>query len=379
MYLIGQRRGIRFLWACMLLAETVSARLASNLFYFALVLSPKDCQRREVFAGPYLWGTTALSLYVLSRFHHNAGSLAPQTLAFIHFLPLVPLLQPVWTYSVLSVRREWSYHFVHVVSAVMLVPALITALLATRPLGVAHSSTIYYQWFASILAHLQQSSAAQDLLCISISFTAFIISQMTSRGSVQMLSTAYLVVGLPFLNATSGLVLAITGDRLIRPPSPTPHFSPESSLTLLKRIEIYVEDGPNKYHFLWTKDSHIFYAASPVGPYELSDLVGTLVPIGNVYPPWRASVREACDPLSPESFVKYPYGSIIIKLLDDTDVFSRINAEIDVLQQLAQVSHPNIVDYRGCLRRGNLLVGICLRKYPCSLSELVEDRVAADK
>ncbi|KAF5315449.1 hypothetical protein D9619_007005 [Psilocybe cf. subviscida] len=130
---------------------------------------------------------------------------------------------------------------------------------------------------------------------------------------------------------------------------------------------------------LFLGGTQIYYRAISEGPYELDGLVGRQVPDTEVYAPRRVHIREAEAPPSSTTFVKYSYYSVVMKELDsDPNLFSQVYAEIDVLEQISKTAHRNIVEYRGCLRRDDLIVGICLRRYPCSLKDLALGAVAED-
>lgn len=126
------------------------------------------------------------------------------------------------------------------------------------------------------------------------------------------------------------------------------------------------------------KDAQIYFAQVPVGSYELDELVGKPIPENQVYAPWRDSIREATNPPSSSTFVKYSYTGPILNILHGVDAFSQLYAEIVTLEAISKAAHPNIVEYRGCLRRGETIVGVCLRKYVCTLGNLVEGKVTEE-
>lgn len=187
---------------------------------------------------------------------------------------------------------------------------------------------------------------------------------------------------MPPLSTASALILDRDGDpeATRAPASPPLSLMPQAEDTaiLLDEIEVW-EEEESVFHILWSKGAQIYYASIPDEPYDLNTLVGRQMLDTEVYASWLPHLREAENPPSSTTFIKYSYYSVVMKQLDgDANLFSQVYAEIDVLEQISKAAHPNIVEYRGCLRRDNLIVGICLRRYPCSLRDLVLGAISND-
>ncbi|KIJ41824.1 hypothetical protein M422DRAFT_171794 [Sphaerobolus stellatus SS14] len=109
----------------------------------------------------------------------------------------------------------------------------------------------------------------------------------------------------------------------------------------------------------------------------LETLPGTAIPDSQLYPLWTDDITEAPTPLPPNHFIKVPnpldYNGTPI-------CAERFAGEVHVLERLrlASVSHPNIVKYYGCVRKGPYIGGICLQRYVCDLAEILREKVPGD-
>ncbi|KIJ48905.1 hypothetical protein M422DRAFT_28272 [Sphaerobolus stellatus SS14] len=110
----------------------------------------------------------------------------------------------------------------------------------------------------------------------------------------------------------------------------------------------------------------------------LKTLPGTAIPDSHLYPPWTDDITEAPTPLPPNHFIKAPNP---INYHGTAFCAERFAGEVRVLEQLqlASVSHPNIVKYYGCVRKGPYIGGICLHRYVCDLADVLDENVPADR
>ncbi|KAF8969957.1 kinase-like domain-containing protein [Flammula alnicola] len=153
--------------------------------------------------------------------------------------------------------------------------------------------------------------------------------------------------------------------------------STPKSRQLLARGDIFDDNGGFIHIALvWTENSQIYFtnlASRQFDDNALDEVDGKLIPKEAVYASWRESIREAKTPLPPDTYTKMPYWHCF----EGKANFKLINAEIDVLEILSTKPHPNIVEYHGCIRDGDCIAGICLRKYLCTLEEFIEGQVPA--
>ncbi|PPQ84084.1 hypothetical protein CVT25_003604 [Psilocybe cyanescens] len=133
---------------------------------------------------------------------------------------------------------------------------------------------------------------------------------------------------------------------------------------------------------IWTEDSQIFRAEIPNGSLlddkVLSNAVGERIPENHLFPPWRDTLTEAQQPLSPDVYVKKHYAAL--RGYDGTpSVTELVMAEVGVLEIISKKAHPNVNKYLGCIRNGDAIGGICLQKHDWTLSDLVEGKIPADR
>jgi hypothetical protein len=54
-------------------------------------------------------------------------------------------------------------------------------------------------------------------------------------------------------------------------------------------------------------------------------------------------------------------------------------AEVEVLEIISKKAHLNVNKYLGCIRNGDAISGICLQKHNCTLMDLVQGKISADR
>ena len=116
-------------------------------------------------------------------------------------------------------------------------------------------------------------------------------------------------------------------------------------------------------------------------PQELDALPRTLIPYSHFQPAWSPPITR---------FDSFNYsvdaGPVFIKQprlvgYDKTGgqgIAERVQQEILVLEALHRNPHPNIAQYLGCLVDDvtGLVTGICIKRYPCTLSALFLDHLS---
>ncbi|KAF8907724.1 kinase-like domain-containing protein [Gymnopilus junonius] len=157
--------------------------------------------------------------------------------------------------------------------------------------------------------------------------------------------------------------------------------NPTKARQIVSISESFNDDGFSKLEVVWTENSQVFVTYSShhrlkqFDDHALFEAQGTLFPKEKVYPSWRENITEMQRPLASNIYTKMAYcqclnGEAGIRLID---------AEIDVLEALSTNPHPNIVEYHGCIREEDYMVGICLSKYRCTLNELIRGQVPPDQ
>jgi hypothetical protein len=98
----------------------------------------------------------------------------------------------------------------------------------------------------------------------------------------------------------------------------------------------------------------------------LEALKGDPIPYDHIFPIWQEEYTE--------TYIKRP--CLIEYSGEDPSAIPNLFAqEIRVLEILAKHPHPNVVTYYGCARDGQYVTGICLKKYICTLSDLIRGKV----
>ncbi|CAA7260725.1 unnamed protein product [Cyclocybe aegerita] len=126
---------------------------------------------------------------------------------------------------------------------------------------------------------------------------------------------------------------------------------------------------------VWSENSTIYIAKEPslrmnqITPQVLDTLVGSVIPKEHIYPPWIDGVTAAPDPIPPEIYVK------TCQRLHDYDetqsIADGVADEIKIMEVISKKPHPNVCHYHGCVREGDLIRGIGIRKYKCTLWEAI--------
>ena len=154
---------------------------------------------------------------------------------------------------------------------------------------------------------------------------------------------------------------------------------------LIKSYEAWHPETDTFDHtvIIW-KDGENYYQISHSardGTFDLNDLpTPSPIPMEPFKAHWNPSLTECPQPSPMDSYRKSP----AIMLLEDINPSTRTPGE-DMLREaemyeiIKQYPHPNICHYYGCIRNGQDLTAICLRKYKCSLRDAVRGGAPVDR
>lgn len=118
----------------------------------------------------------------------------------------------------------------------------------------------------------------------------------------------------------------------------------------------------------WKENGKYYRVQYPDRSYRLDDLLAPdPIPYAHIFPLWRDGLTEAPNPLPDGTYVKK------VSLLDydpdhPDDHPNELMNEIQVFECLAGSPHPNIATYLGCIREGEYITGIALKRYAQNLN-----------
>ncbi|ORY88016.1 hypothetical protein BCR35DRAFT_301906 [Leucosporidium creatinivorum] len=238
----GKRRGIKHLWAFMLLGQVVAISVAQNLFFAALALVPRSkvdtstpSEKDDTPPTSKPGVSWILLLSVLASLF--TVGLSPRTtdgpyflpnLLIMHALLILPLV-PLPTYhSSLSLGRLYSYT---AIIALRLRLPTYTTLLEGHEISLvglrAWLPELFKQAYTTLFQHPAQSSIGYDVLFASLSFVVWMVyeNHKMGRDKVAWVWVAGLVSMTPLVGVavSSGLYLGarelelekVEGRRLV--------------------------------------------------------------------------------------------------------------------------------------------------------------------
>ena len=135
------------------------------------------------------------------------------------------------------------------------------------------------------------------------------------------------------------------------------------------------KDGENYYQL-----SH----SSKPGAFDLDNLpMPSSIPQAHFRGRWHSSLTECQPPFPPDSYQKNP----AIMLPDDYDAADpsyktpgeHMLIEAEIYEILKQLPHPNVCHYYGCVRGGQYVTAIVLKKYKHSLHHALQSGAALDR
>lgn len=136
------------------------------------------------------------------------------------------------------------------------------------------------------------------------------------------------------------------------------------------------------YFGLLNENETLYYGQLPVRKTEISldQLMHALnpVPDDTIFPAWpqpETNLREAPAPLPPNVFIKrapLEFYEMLRQLGIENQLYTSLIAEAQVLEELSQHPHPNLIGYHGChIVRGHI-TGLVLDKHPHDLQTCIK-------
>ena len=151
---------------------------------------------------------------------------------------------------------------------------------------------------------------------------------------------------------------------------------------LIKSYEVW-DDAFDHTETVWKEGENYYQISHSArdGAFDLNDLpTPSPIPMELFKAPWNSSLTECPRPSPLDSYQKRP----AIMLPGDLDLAVKTPGE-DMLREaemyeiVKQYPHPNICHYYGCIRDGQELTAICLRKYKLSLCDAVRSGAPLDR
>jgi serine/threonine protein kinase len=151
---------------------------------------------------------------------------------------------------------------------------------------------------------------------------------------------------------------------------------------LILSYEVWHEDSDTFDHSItvWKDGENYYQINHPArrGKFDLDSLPIPPSPIPLVIfkGHWHSSLTECPHPLPLDSYQKSP--DIMLDDHNGETPGEIMLREAETYEILKQYPHPNICHYYGCIRDGQYLTAICLRKYKHTLSDAVRSGAALD-
>ncbi|CAG8939766.1 unnamed protein product [Penicillium salamii] len=148
------------------------------------------------------------------------------------------------------------------------------------------------------------------------------------------------------------------------------HRSPDSDLVKSTSFG-FIDDTDTFYHGLLN---------SPKAQISLEQLIDALTPIPHdeILPIWplpETELRKAPDLLTPNVYIKRPRLEMYSWLKErglGKQLFTSLVGEAQVLEELSQHPHPNLIRYHGCRVVNGHFTGVVLERHPHDLEVYVE-------
>ncbi|KAF8491644.1 kinase-like domain-containing protein [Gautieria morchelliformis] len=133
-----------------------------------------------------------------------------------------------------------------------------------------------------------------------------------------------------------------------------------------------MDDKFTHFIIVWKENGQFYIANHPnrvVDNTALEALEGKLIPEEHMHPVWQEEFTQI--------YVKRP-DPIQYSDVDGSGIPNLVANEVRIMEILATNPHPNVVTYYGCVREGQYVTGICLKKYICTLDALITGHAPED-
>lgn len=168
----GETHKIKHVWAYMLLGQLVAISVASNLFYAALALAPRQ-QESLRYASPTLWLSALLSLASVAALPLTSERGFLANLLLMHVLIVLPLFGTVRT-----TRPAYGMR----IKQVYLISNLICTYLRVRSNFRLEEKSFHFLW-TLLHSHPAQSSIRWDVIWTSLSFVCWYMDSVRSSAA----------------------------------------------------------------------------------------------------------------------------------------------------------------------------------------------------
>ncbi|CAG8366941.1 unnamed protein product [Penicillium salamii] len=148
------------------------------------------------------------------------------------------------------------------------------------------------------------------------------------------------------------------------------HKSPDSDLVQSTSFG-FIDDTDTFYHG---------QIDSPKAQISLEQPMVALNPVPHdaIFPNWplaETELRNAPDMLTPNAYIKRPRLELYSWLKErglERQIFTSLLGEAQVLEELSQHPHPNLIRYHGCRVVNGHFTGVVLERHPRDLEAYVE-------
>jgi serine/threonine protein kinase len=135
---------------------------------------------------------------------------------------------------------------------------------------------------------------------------------------------------------------------------------------------------------LWKEDDDFFRVEHPCQLGSETSLEKDLeylhapspLPMSRILGRWDDGLTEAPSPLPEDVFIKSP--NLLDYCEDGLCLGVAMIAEAKIFEILRQNPHRNICTYYGCVREGDYVTGLALKRYKCTLEEAVQSNIISD-
>lgn len=150
-------------------------------------------------------------------------------------------------------------------------------------------------------------------------------------------------------------------------------------------VQEEVDSDSNAFRYtsfgLLDENEILYYGQLPIRKTEMSldQLMHALKPVPDdtIFPAWpETKLRKAPETLPPDVFVKrapFELYEMLRQLGIEKQLYASDVAEAQVLEELSQHPHPNLIGYHGCRVVRGHITGLVLDKHPYDLQTCVKN------